>query len=86
MVLDVRFRPADVGDLFLGAGRDVLVVLEFRDGGLTGARNVVVRGVLVGKRHGNSFDRCLPQRMPASGRRKPGVGGIASKNPITPTR
>jgi hypothetical protein len=44
MVLDVWFRPPDVGDLLLGTRRDGLVDLEFRDGRLAGARDAVVIG------------------------------------------
>jgi hypothetical protein len=48
MVFDVRFRPPHVGGLFLRSRSDGLVDLEFGDGRLTGARNVLVGEVLVG--------------------------------------
>jgi len=48
MVLDVRLRPADLRDLLLRSGRDVLVHLQLRDARLAGLGDVPVRGVLAG--------------------------------------
>jgi hypothetical protein len=64
MVFDVRFRPTDIGDLFLRARRDGLVFLELGDARLPRVRNVLVRGVLVVCGHGGSFGRRRFQRMP----------------------
>ncbi|MCU1543838.1 MAG: hypothetical protein JWM50_1703 [Microbacteriaceae bacterium] len=52
VVFDVWFRSQDVGNLFLGARRDCLVSLEFRDGRLIRIGDVFW---VVG--HGESFGR-----------------------------
>lgn len=57
VIFDVWFRPQDVGDLFLGARWDRLVDLEFRDGRLVRAGDVVLRRVLEMERHGEPFGR-----------------------------
>jgi hypothetical protein len=56
VIVDVRFSTQDVGDFFLRARRDCLVVLQLGDGRLIRTRNVV-RGVLEVVRHGASFSR-----------------------------
>lgn len=66
VVFDVRLRPRDVGDLFLRARRNGLVDLELGDGRLIGARNLLLGGVLVIGRHGESFGQEHPQHMPIS--------------------
>ena len=62
VVFDVWLGPQEVGDLFLGARRDRLVDLQFRDARLTRGGDVLVWGVLVVGRHGESFGRRHPQR------------------------
>ena len=41
VILDVRFRTKDIGDLLLRTGRHGLIDLELGDGGLARARDVV---------------------------------------------
>lgn len=64
VVFDVGLRPQDVGDLFLRARRDGLVDFELWDGRVILAGSVLLREVLVMGRHGESFGRRYPQRMP----------------------
>lgn len=54
VILDVGFGPEHVGDFFLRAGRDVLVELDLRHGGLARAGDVLPVWLVVGI-HGGSF-------------------------------
>ena len=57
VILDVGFRPQDVGDLFLRTRRDGLVFLQLRDARLVRAGHTLLRGMLLVDRHGKSFGR-----------------------------
>jgi hypothetical protein len=57
VVLDVRLGAKDIGDLFLGTGGDVLVLLELRHGRLIRSGNMRVRVRLLLSGHGVSSDR-----------------------------
>jgi hypothetical protein len=57
VILDIRCRTQDVGDVFLRARRQRLIDLELGDAGLTRAGGVPQRSVLVVEVHGGSFDR-----------------------------
>jgi len=62
VVLDVRLRAQQVGDLLLRAGSDVLVLLQLGDARLPRIRDVIVGGVRVVIRHLDSFVRSCSQR------------------------
>ena len=70
VVLDVWFRPQEVGDLLLRARRNGLVDLELRDGRLIRAGNVLLRGVA----------RCGQTRR-SSGRNIPAYADSAAAEP-----
>jgi hypothetical protein len=57
VILDVRLRPQDVGDLFLRTRRDGLVELKLWEGRLIRAGDVVLRGVVEMEGHSESFSR-----------------------------
>jgi hypothetical protein len=57
VIFDVWLRPQDVGDLFLGTRRNVLVDLELWEGRPVRAGNALLGEVLVVERHGESFGR-----------------------------
>lgn len=57
VILEVRFRPHGVGDLFLGTRRDGLIHLDFWDGVFLRCRNVFLREALRGERHDDPFGR-----------------------------
>jgi hypothetical protein len=57
VILDIRFRSQGVCDLFLRTRGDGLVGLEHWDGRLIRAWNMLLRGVFVVERHGESFGR-----------------------------
>jgi hypothetical protein len=57
VILNVGFRAQSIRDFFLRTRRDGLVLLEFGDGRLVSARDVLMRWLLVVEGHGGSFGR-----------------------------